>query len=237
MDAVHRKHLSLGIFLAVTFLAVLVLIFMPVFGEGKNGLTFADDLFNKLSKGSSYFIPKIMKTNEKFMGKTFAVTIRIEKPEEAEKIAGLFRTAGAVAEVQGPELRLEGDLGRVMDAVLRDSEDMYRNQGSRIASAYGMNEKDAMQLWWQALDRMNKVFAKEKMIEEAKLVSDTNKKAVETAYNYYGIEAQKVTEKAVLMTGLLVFYVVYTLWWGFSIFYIFEGIGLTMKKAKVKKEI
>lgn len=237
MDAIHRKHLSWGIFLAVTFLAVLAVIFSPIFGEGRNGLAFADDLFNKLSKGSSYFIPKIMKTNEKFMGKTFAVTIQIEKPEEAEKIAGLFSTAGAFAEVQGPELRLEGDLGRVVEAVLRDSEDMYRNQGSRIASAYGMNEKDAMKLWWQALDKMGKVFAKEKMIEEAKLVSDTNKKAVETAYNYYGIEAQKVTEKAVLMTGLLIFYVIYTLWWGFAIFNIFEGIGLTMKKAKVKKEI
>ena len=63
------------------------------------------------------------------------------------------------------------------------------------------------------------------------------KKAVETAHNFYGIEAQKVTEKAGLMTGLLVFYVVYTMWWGFAIFYLFEGLGLTMKKAKVKKEI
>jgi hypothetical protein len=34
-----------------------------------------------------------------------------------------------------------------------------------------------------------------------------------------------------------VFYVVYTLWWGFAIFFIFEGIGLSMTKAKVKKEV
>jgi hypothetical protein len=39
------------------------------------------------------------------------------------------------------------------------------------------------------------------------------------------------------MTGLLVFYVIYTMWWGFAIFYMFDGIGLTMKKAKVKKEV
>jgi hypothetical protein len=39
------------------------------------------------------------------------------------------------------------------------------------------------------------------------------------------------------MTFLLVFYVAYTMWWGFAIFYIFEGIGLSMKKAKVKKEV
>jgi nucleotide-binding universal stress UspA family protein len=27
------------------------------------------------------------------------------------------------------------------------------------------------------------------------------------------------------------------MWWGFAIFYMFDGIGLTMKKAKVKKEV
>ena len=63
------------------------------------------------------------------------------------------------------------------------------------------------------------------------------KKAVEPAYNYYGVVAEKVIDKAVIMTGLLVFYVAYTMWWGFAIFYMFDGIGLTMKKAKVKKEV
>ncbi len=48
---------------------------------------------------------------------------------------------------------------------------------------------------------------------------------------------RRSSEKAGIMTGLLVFYVVYTMWWGFAIFYMFDGIGLTMKKAKVKKEV
>ena len=39
-----------------------------------------------------------------------------------------------------------------------------------------------------------------------------------------------------MLSGLLVFYVFYTMWWGYAIFYMFEGFGLTMKKAKVKKE-
>ena len=46
-----------------------------------------------------------------------------------------------------------------------------------------------------------------------------------------------VVDKAGIMTGLLVFYVAYTMWWGFAIFFMFDGIGLTMKKAKVKKEV
>ncbi len=236
MTIPNKKPFGIGIFLAISFLVVLFLIFSPIFGEGKNGLTFADDLFNKLSKGSSYFIPKVTKGNEKFIGKAFSVSIKLDKPEANEKTAKLFTTAGAKAEIADDSLKIEGDLGKTLEAALKDADAIYHNEGSKVSSLYGYDEKEVMKNWWQALSKMDKVFKKEKMIEEAKIVSDVNKKAVETAYNFYGIESQKVSEKAGLMTGLLVFYVVYTLWWGFAIFYIFDGIGLTMKKAKVKKE-
>jgi hypothetical protein len=62
-------------------------------------------------------------------------------------------------------------------------------------------------------------------------------KGVEPAYNYYGVPAESVSSKAGVMTALLVFYVVYTMWWGYAIFYMFDGMGLSMKKAKVKKEV
>src|SRR5512134_612629 len=91
MANTSKKSLGVGIALAVSFLAVLFLIFSPIFGEGRNGLVFADDLFNKLSKGSSYFIPKVAKDNEKFMGKMFAVNIKVgktdDKPGDGEKRA------------------------------------------------------------------------------------------------------------------------------------------------------
>jgi hypothetical protein len=73
---------SVGAFLALTFIGVLALIFSPVFGNGMNGLTYADDMFNKLSKGSSYFIPKVAKSNEKFTSTNLAVTVKLEKPEQ-----------------------------------------------------------------------------------------------------------------------------------------------------------
>ena len=79
-------------------------------------------------------------------------------------------------------------------------------------------------------------FKKEGKIEDANMVSEVTKKAVEAAYNFYGVEPKKVKDEAGLMTFLLVFYVAYTMWWGFAIFFIFEGIGLSMKKAKEKKE-
>lgn len=242
MAETHKKHLGLGIALAISFIVVLFLIFSSIFpktpqGAPQNGLTFADRTFNELSKGSSYFIPKIKKNNEKFIGKTFTVSINLDKPEDAANTAVLFNAAGARAEAQGTELKIEGDLGKTVEAVLNDSDAMYNNDGSRVSGLYGYDEKDVMKNWWQALSKMGKTFTKEKKLEEAKLVDSVNKKAIETSYNFYGIAAQKVSENAVLMTGLLVFYVVYTLWWGFAIFYIFEGIGLTMTKSKVKKEV
>jgi hypothetical protein len=246
MANTSKKSLGIGIALAISFMVVLGLIFSPIFGEGKNGLVFADDLFNKLSKGSSYFIPKVTKDNEKFMGRTFTVSIKMDKPEDkpgdAEKRAELasrvYTTAGAKVEIAGAILKIEGDLGKVLESALQDSDAMFKNQGEAIKARYQYDDaKKMFRQWHNTLVKINKEFAKEKKIEEAKIVSDVMKKAVETAYNYYGVEAQKVSEKALLMTALLVFYVIYTMWWGFAIFYIFDGIGLTMSKAKVKKEV
>ena len=230
-----KKALSIGVLLALSFIVVLIVIFSPIFGEGRNGLQFSDDMFNKLAKGSSYFIPKVMKKNEGFMGKPFAVTLKMEKePTNAVKV---LTKAGAQVEAAGNELKVSGDLGSLMARVLNDSDAMFKNDGKRVSELYGMNEKDVMKAWWDVMKGMDKAFKKEGKIEEANHVTEVSKKAVETAYNFYKIEAQKVSDKAFLMTGLLVFYVAYTLWWGFAIFFIFEGIGLSMKKAKVKKEV
>jgi len=237
-----KKHLGFGIALALSFWVVLFLIFSPIFpktvdGQPQNGLQWADEMFNTLAKGSSYFIPKVVKSNEKFIGKNFMLSINLDKPETVENTAKLFTTAGAKVEVMGTELKIEGDLGKTMTAVLNDADAMYHNDGAKVTALYGYNEKDVLKNWHAALTKMDKAFKKEKMVEEAKLVSDVMKKAVEAAYNFYRVDAVQVKDKAGLMTGLLVFYVFYTLWWGFAIFFIFEGIGLTMSKAKVKKEV
>ena len=69
---------------------------------------------------------------------------------------------------------------------------------------------------------------RQKKFEAAKLVDLTQKKAVEAAYNYYGIEAQKISDRFGVVLFSLVFYVVYTLWYGFAILYLFEGCGLRL---------
>jgi hypothetical protein len=233
----NKKPFSIGMVLALSFIGVLMLIFSPVFGDGKNGLVYSDDMFNKLSKGSSYFIPKIAKNNEKFSNTDVAVLLKFDKPEQGEGAKKLLAAAGVEAKNASPELQVNGSLGALLAKVLQDSDDMFKNEGKKVADRYGVDEREAMTTWWNTLKVMDKELKKQGKIEEAKMVSDVMKKAVEPAFNFYQIDAQKVTEKAGIMTGLLVFYVMYTMWWGFAIFYLFDGVGLTMKKAKVKKEV
>jgi len=251
-----KKHMALGILLAISFWVVLFLMFSPIFpktadGQPQNGLQWADELFNQLAKGSSYFIPKVQKSNEKFMGKMFSATINVGKPEDkpgdgekrAERASKLFMiNPGAKVEVSGTQLKIEGDLGLVLKAALDDADMMFKNEGDKIKAKYAvaMTTDDVKQMfrqWNNVLPKIDKIFKKEKMIEESQIVSQVTKKAVEASYNFYGVDAKKVKDEVGLMTFLLVFYVAYTMWWGFAIFFIFEGIGLSMKKAKVKKEV
>jgi hypothetical protein len=181
----------------------------------------------------------------------FSATIKVDKPEDkpgdgearAQRASKLFMVnPGAKVEVNGAQLKIEGDLGLVLKAALEDSDFMFNNEGDKIKAKYAeaMGTDDIKQIyrqWNNVLPKIDKAFKKEKMIEEAKIVSDVTKKAVEASYNFYGVNPKKVKDEAFLMTFLLVFYVAYTMWWGFAIFFIFEGIGLNMSKAKVKKEV
>ncbi len=231
----NKKPFSVGAIFAIAFLGVLLLIFSQVF-MGKNGLEFADESFNKLAKGSSYFIPKIAKSLDKVAGKPFSATLKIDKKEDLDITSKLFTVAGAKVTPGDKEISVEGDLGAVLKSALADADAMYKNDGKAVSGRYGYDEKKAMQNWWQALGKLEKGMKKEKKMLEAKAISDVTKKAIEPGYNFYQIDANKVSEHAGMLSGLLIFYVVYTMWWGYAIFYMFEGIGLSMKKAKVKKE-
>jgi hypothetical protein len=226
---------NLGGLFAVTFFGVLFMIFSPVF-SGKNGLEFADDSFNKLAKGSSYFIPKVTKSVEKLAGKSIAADISLDKSEDAAAVEKILSLAGAKVTRKDTSLAVAGDISVILSSALKDADAMYNNDGKSVNARYGMEEKKALKYWWTALGKIEKQIKKEKNFEVSKVISEVNKKAVEPGYNFYQVDANKVIDHAGMMSGLLVFYVFYTMWWGFAIFYLFDGVGLTMKKAKVRKE-
>jgi hypothetical protein len=73
-------------------------------------------------------------------------------------------------------------------------------------------------------------------VEEASAVALVVSKGIEPSYNFYGITPMRVMDNIPLVAGFFLFYVVYTLWYGFAIFELFEGIGLTMQKI-AKQEV
>ena len=70
---------------------------------------------------------------------------------------------------------------------------------------------------------------RQKKFAEAKMVAQVLKKAVECSYNYYTIEPQKISERLGIVIFSLLFYIAYTLWYGFSILFLFEGWGMKLE--------
>jgi hypothetical protein len=231
-----KKLFAKGILLLASFVVVFLLIFSPIFPGGVNGLHFSDDLFNKLSKGSSYFIPEVAQNVKKFEGKQISVEVKPKSPADLALAQTILAKAGAQGEAKGDMLLVTGDLGRMLGKVVSDADLLYKDDAKTLTDAYGMDGKAAMKGWWTLLNGMIKPLQKAKQIDEANILNTVNQKAIEPAYNFFGIPAESIMTKIPTVAGLLIFYVVYTMWYGYGIFDIFNGIGLSMSKSKIKKE-
>jgi hypothetical protein len=225
----HKKEFYGGSGLLIGFAVILIIIFSPVF-KGQNSLEFLDNLYNSISKGSAYYIPKVKKETDTFSGKSVNFTIEMADEARAQQTASLFMKGGARVKVSGTGLKVEGDLGKILANCLADADNMYINDGQAISSKYGYNERQVLFNWWKALKSMDKDLKKQKQFKAAKAVVQVLKKAVECSYNYYQIEPQKLSDHAGIIIFSLVFYVVYTLWYGFAIMFMFEGWGLKLEQ-------
>lgn len=224
----NKKEFYGGFGMLVGFFVILTLIFSPIF-KGQNGLEYFDDLYNSISKGSAYYIPKVKQETDAFSGKSVNVAVEMADDAQTQQTAALFMKGGALVNVSGNRLKVEGDLGKILANCLADADHMYINDGQAVSAKYGYNEKQVLFNWWQALKAMDKDLKKQKQFEAAKAVNLVVNKAVETSYNYYQIEPQKISDRAGVVIFSLVFYVVYTLWYGFAIMYMFEGWGLRLE--------
>ena len=236
MIVTDKKLFGKGLLLMASFIVVFILIFSPVFPGGVNGLDFSDDLFNKLSKGSSYFIPTVAKSVKAFDGKQVNVEVKMKSPEDVKTAMLLLAKAGAKGEAKGDTIVVTADLGAVLGKVVADADILYKDETDKLTAAYGMDGKAAMKGWWTLLSAMIKPLQKIKLIEEANVVNAVNQKAIEPAYNFAGIPAENILTKIPTVAGLLIFYVIYTMWYGYAIFDMFGGMGLSMSKSKIKKE-
>lgn len=225
----RKKEFTGGLILLLGFWIVFFIGMSPVFGEGQNILNYMDNLYNSISKNSAYYIPAMQDKISQYQGHQVDISLKGANDEEARRFQTLFAASGAAAEVDGVEVRVAGDLGLILQNVAADADVLFSNNGSQISEKYGYHEKNVLYDWWYVLSLAEKNLNKQKMFKEAKIVSQVQAKVVEPAYNYYGIEARDIKSKLGIVVASLAGYVVYTLWFGFAIFFMFEGWGLKIE--------
>ncbi|MGW8209364.1 MAG: hypothetical protein ACWGO2_10170, partial [Syntrophobacteria bacterium] len=231
----NKKQFVWGLTLGASFAVILLLMFSPLF-HGENSLQAADRLFNSIAKGSTYYFPGLQEKNEHYKDVKFEVTLKLADEDMAGKATKLLAEAGVGVAVNSAEVKASGYMGQIVQAALQDSEAMFNNQEEAIAAKYGYPGKEVLYVWWSTFKSLDKELKKQKMFAEASFLADVVKKGVEVGYNFYGISPQKASTKAGILSFSLIFYVIYTLWWGYAILFLFEGVGMQMKKG-AKKEV
>ena len=229
----NKKPFVMGLVMALVFAGVLVVMFMPVFNGG-NAFRAADKLFNSISKGSTYYIPMLRENAKPHMSAEFDGVLKLDGDRLDDAIK-LLSTAGAEVISEGEALRVRVTMGTLYEAALRDSDDMFENRGQAVRDRYGMPEKRVLYTWWTVLKALTKAMDAEKRYPESMYLGELMARGVEVGYNYYQVAPEKAAERWAILTGALVFYVLYTLWWGFAVYFLFEGVGLQLT-AGHKKE-
>ena len=227
MVLANKKKFYGGVGLMIGFVIVLAIFFSPLYG-GTNCLDYLDNLYNSISKGSAYYIPKVKEESATFMDHTVTVTLTLADGKQAEQTAPLFEAAGASATVSNAQLIVTGDWGAILQNCLADADAMYKNEGQAVSDKYGYEGKRVLYNWWKALKEIEKDLKNQKKFKAAKITALVMKKAVESSYNYYKIEPQKIGDRWSIVLFSLIFYVIYTLWYGFAIMYMFEGWGMRL---------
>jgi len=258
MAIANTKKFSFGLIMLIGFFVALFVMFLPVFGtnadgSGKNAFNVLDDLYNSVSKGSSDFNAEVEEKAAEFNGEEISFTAKAEaapanpvpgmparpeaaKPEEmAKQMVKIIETAGAKATASEDggkwSVKVSGDFGKILGAAIADSKTMYENNGKALEAKYGFNAQQAMTDWWMMFNspqsKMNEQGGE--AFEQSKMLKEANEKSVEPSYNYYTVQAESPSSKALPILLSLGGYVLYTIWYGFSLLFMFEGWGLKME--------
>ncbi|MEW5763013.1 MAG: hypothetical protein AB1776_07415 [Bacillota bacterium] len=225
-----RRYLFLGIASLAVFAVVLIVFFLPLFG-GRTGMQAADDLFNSLSKGSSYYIPAVARDAEMYRGREVSWKVKVEDEELGAAIARVFAAAGATAGTEAGKVTVSGDMGRLAVAAAADADALYKNETAGFEPKYGLDGRRAVYCWYKGFEALEKAARAEGKTDVANFAKKVMTKALEPAFNFAGIPAASFSERLGVALFLLVFYVVYTVWYGFGVMFIFEGLGISASKS------
>jgi hypothetical protein len=229
----NKKEFALGTVLSVAFFVFLFAIhtISVISINGKSLVRYTDEMFVSVSKGSVYFIPDLVKSADKYVGKMLDVKIK-----KNEKAAMLFKKVNASVSTENGDLKIKGDLGGILKSVLTDADAVFKGEDGGFYDRYGYGGKEVVLQWWLAFKEIEGEYQKAKKFAGIKPLETVRIKALEPAFNFYGVEATSASQHVWGITGIIGFYVIYTVWWGYAIYFLCEGIGLLLKKSKEKKE-
>lgn len=232
----NKKEFMLGFVMMVLFLAVLAVMFSPVF-QGQNGMQYLDSLYNSISKGSAYYIPASKEEATTMLNKVVSVKInayddkvkKMDANAQVQAVVDQIQKAGFTAAIDGTDakkVKIEADLGALLLKSLEDADLMYNNEGAAISGKYSMDERLVLYNWGKILKGTVKALNKQEKFDEGKVVTEVMGKSIETSYNYYKIVPKKIGTCWWIVVGSLLFYVIYTMWYGYAILFMFEGWGM-----------
>lgn len=224
-----KREFGIGLLLMAIFLGGIALVFSPLFENGKNALDYLDGVFNSVSKASAYFIPASVEKAKQLEGRSVSVRLEAKDALQASRLEKLLGSAGAAVAVEGKRLTVSGDLGRILRAALADADAMFGNDGASLSGRYGFEERRVLLAWHVALTEAMKDLNRQERFREAATVRDTLTRSIEPAYNYYGVTAIPMRNMIGIAFVALVGYVVYTVWYGYAILFLFEGWGLKLE--------
>lgn len=224
----NKKEFGLGFVLFIAFWIAFAIMLSPVF-KGKNLLDYMDNLYNTISKKSSYYIPDVKKKADAFRGQQIEFVVKAKDADQAARMSKLFQASQATVTVEDRNVKVSGDTAMIFDNVLADADAMFKNDGQAIKSKYGLEEKQVLYDWWNAMKAAEAGMAKQEKFKESTTFNRVMTKAIEPAYNYYGIPATDIKEKIWMVILSLAGYVIYTMWYGFAILFMFEGWGMKLE--------
>ena len=201
----NKKEFYGGATLLIAFFVVLYVMFQPLF-SGHNAMEYLDHLYNTISKGSIQYIPALTDEAAGYDAKQISVELTYDSEAEASQSEALFAAVGAKTAVSGATLTVTGNLGAILKGSLADSEYMYNNDGAAVTAKYSIDARRALYNWWTSLKLMDKSLKSQKEFAAAKIANTVQTKAVEAAYNYFGIEPVQIAGRdgnGCVLAGLL----------------------------------
>lgn len=224
-----KREFAIGVGLMAVFLVGLVLIFRPMLEGGKNTLDYLDGVFNSSSKASAYYVPAAQEKARKLGAAPVSLAIVLKGKEQALRAEKLLVAAGATVAVDGAKLTASGDLARILGAALADADAMFHNDEAKVSAKYGTEGRRVLLAWHGALGEAMRDLNRQGKFKEATVVREAVTKGIEPAYNYFGVTPVAMKDMIWIALAALIGYVVYTVWYGYAILYLFEGWGLKLE--------